>query len=444
MSGQILFRGFNIVNEGKTFYGDLLVCGERIERIDSDITPAAAAQVVEGNGRWLIPGAIDDQVHFREPGLTHKATIASESKAAVAGGITSFMEMPNTNPATTTQALLDWKFQQARQTAWANYSFYLGATPDNLTEIKSLNPQNICGVKIFMGSSTGNLLVDNPQILEHIFSESPTLIATHCEYEPSIQQSTKELKSRYPDAQAVIHPFVRSAEACFESSAYAVSLAKKHNTRLHILHISTEKELQLFDNKLDLKQKRITAEVCVHHLWFNSQDYERLGNLIKWNPAIKTNQDQTALWAGLLNNSLDIVATDHAPHTLAEKNKPYWDAPSGGPLVQHALAMMLSCAKQGKITVEKVIEKMCHAPAICFNVQERGFLREGYYADLVVINPNKPQIVTADSLLYACKWSPLLGETFPVSVEQTYINGACAWNNGKFITQNAQQLQFNS
>ena len=404
--------------------------GDVIERIDDNIQPGGNCMEINGEGMYLIPGVIDDQVHFREPGLTHKATIGSEARAAVAGGTTTFMEMPNTNPPATSQALLEDKYAIAAATSVANYSFFMGVSNTNADEVLRTNDKkkDVCGVKIFMGSSTGDMLVDNYLTLTKIFSESELLIATHCENENIIKAN----KARYPDADtAAFHPLIRDVEGCFESSLAAIQLAKKHNSRLHILHISTAKELQLFTNFIPLTDKRITSEVCVHHLHFTSDDYPRYGNLIKCNPAIKAPENRTALWEALLDDRLDIIATDHAPHTWEEKQQPYQQAPSGVPLVQHSLLLMLEYVKQGRISIEKVVEKMCHAPAQCFQIEKRGYIREGYNADLVLVDMNNSTRVTKDNILYKCGWSPFEGHEFPASVRYTFINGEIAYQDGK-------------
>ncbi len=428
----ILFKNATVVNEGSAQVCDLLVKDGRIAKIGNNISVNESVREIDAEGCWLIPGVIDDQVHFREPGLTHKANIASESRAAVAGGVTSFMEMPNTNPATLTQELLEAKYEIAAQTSAANYSFFMGAANDNIDEVLRTNEKknDVCGIKIFMGSSTGNMLVDNYLTLTKIFSESELLIATHCEDERIIRAN----KEKYAEANhASFHPLIRDEIACFESSFAAVQLAKKHDSRLHILHISTAKELQLFSNMLPLAEKRITAEVCVHHLHFTSEDYTQLGNLIQCNPAIKSPENKTALWEGLLDDRLDIIATDHAPHTWEEKQQPYPKSPSGLPLVQHSLPLMLSYVHEGKLTIEKLVEKMCHAPAVCFQIKERGFIREGYYADLVLIDPKKPMTVNKNNILYRCGWSPLEGVTLPASITHTLVSGQIVYENGEVL-----------
>ena len=438
---SILIKKATIINEGQSAVKDVLIKDGFIERIDDNIDVKCDKEI-NAEGLHLLPGIIDDQVHFREPGLTHKATIATEAHAAVAGGVTSFMEMPNTNPPALTQELLEKKYEIAAATSVANYSFFMGVSNSNADEVLRTNnkKKDVCGVKIFMGSSTGDMLVDNYITLTKIFSESELLIATHCENEKIINEN----KLKYTDADnASYHPLIRDVEACFESSFSAVQLAKKHNTRLHILHISTAKELQLFSNMLPLSEKRITSEVCVHHLHFTSDDYARLGNLIKCNPAIKAPENKAALWEGLLDGRLDIIATDHAPHTWEEKQQPYQKAPAGLPLVQHPLLLMLQYAKEGMITIEKVVEKMCHAPAQCFTISKRGFIREGYHADLVLVNINKTITVSKENILYKCGWSPLEGHQFPASVQFTFINGGIAYENGKVNdTIRGQRLAF--
>jgi dihydroorotase len=433
MSNYILKNG-QVINEGKSFQGDLLIRNGIIERIDKQIDNTINAKEIDAEGKLILPGCIDDQVHFREPGLTHKANIATESRAAVAGGITSFMEMPNTVPSAVTIEKLEEKYAIASQSSLANYSFYLGTTNSNIEEIKRVNPETICGVKIFMGSSTGDMLVDDPKALEDVFRYAPSIITTHCEDDPMIKENfQKYIKEYGEELPAKFHPLIRSEEACYKSSSYAVSLAKKYNSRLHILHISTEKELELFRNDIPLKEKRITAEACVHHLWFTDKDYETKGNFIKWNPAVKTENDRTGIWQGVLDNRIDVIATDHAPHTLEEKNQLYAKAPSGGPLVQHALLAMLEKSKDGIIPIERVVEKMAHAPALLYRLQNRGFLREGYFADVVMVNPNQPQQVNKSNLLYKCGWSPFEGTTFSNSIERTFINGRVAFENGSII-----------
>lgn len=442
---KTLLKGATLFNEGKSFIADILIDNQRIEKIESNISATPETKVVNLEGKWILPGCIDDQVHFREPGLTHKANIATESKAAVAGGITTFMEMPNTVPNTLTQELLEEKYTIAKHTSAANYSFFMGASNDNLDEVLKTNEKNVCGVKIFMGSSTGNMLVDNESALTNLFSQVPLLIATHCEDEATVRANSALYKEKYgEDIPIEAHPLIRSEEACYLSSSMAVELAKKYNTRLHILHISTAKEVGLFDNTLPLEKKRITAEACVHHLWFTDQDYAKKGNFIKWNPAVKTSHDRDGIWKGLLDNHIDIVATDHAPHTLEEKSKAYNQAPSGGPLVQHALLAMLEKAKEGLISVERVVEKMAHAPAICFQLAERGFLREGYYADLVVVDPMETITIDKSNVLYKCGWSPFEGVTFNHKIAGTYVNGTLVYDGNQIISdQKGMRVLFN-
>lgn len=429
---KILLKGATLVNEGKEFVADVLIDGKRISKIAASISIEGPVQEINCEGLHLLPGCIDDQVHFREPGLTHKANIQSESRAAVAGGITSFMEMPNTVPNTLTQELLEAKYQRASEVSPANYSFFMGASNDNYDEVMKTNVRDVCGVKIFMGSSTGNMLVDNTSTLEHLFANVPMLIATHCEDEATIRKNLEEYKEKYgEDIPMTAHPLIRSAEACYLSSSKAVELAKKNNTRLHILHISTGIETELFRNDIPLEQKRITAEACIHHLWFSDADYEKKGAWIKWNPAVKTAADRDQIWQALLDNRIDVIATDHAPHTIEEKQQKYLQAPSGGPLVQHALLAMLDASANGKIPLVRVVEKMAHAVAVCFNIRERGFLREGYFADLVLVDLNKKSTVTKESLLYHCGWSPFEGTSFSASIEKTFVNGEVVYENGQ-------------
>ena len=441
---RTLIKNAIIVNEGKQMQLDLLIEGDRIARIDTDIS-AAGVPIIDASGMFLIPGAIDDQVHFREPGLTHKGEIYTEAKAAVAGGITSYMEMPNTIPNVFTQELLADKYQRAAQVSLANYSFFMGASNTNLAEVLKTNPENVCGVKIFMGSSTGNMLVDDEQVLSDLFRSCTALIATHCEDEQTVKHNLALYKAKY-DTKVTpeMHPLIRSEQACYISSSKAVLLAKKHQTRLHILHISTAIETALFDNTLPLKDKLITSEACIHHLWFSEADYATKGNWIKWNPAIKTANDRDAILAAVLSDHIDVIATDHAPHTIEEKSTDYLNAPSGGPLVQHSIIAMLELVKQGKITIEKVVEKMAHNPAILFNIKERGYIREGYFADLVLVNPNLPQTVTKTNLLYKCGWSPFEGYTFSNSINSTFVNGHLAYHQGQFDeSQKGSRLLFN-
>jgi dihydroorotase len=438
MNHTFLICNALIVNEGQIIKGNLLIRDGLIEEINaipdyqSGFGGQKEVRVIDAAGKYLLPGVIDDQVHFREPGLTHKADIYTESRAAVAGGITSFMDMPNTVPNTLTQELLEEKYRIADEKSLANYSFYMGASNDNIGEILETNPRNVCGIKVFMGASTGNMLVDNIDTLNAIFSRSKMLVAVHCEDEPTIQKNVALFREKYSGQIPMeAHPLIRSEDACFKSSKLAVGLARIYNTRLHLLHISTARELDLFDNTLPLHKKKVTAEVCVHHLWFNSTDYERLGTLIKWNPAIKTRLDQQELLAGLISGKLDVVATDHAPHTLHEKSAGYLKAPSGGPLVQHALQAMLDLYHDGRITLEKVVEKMCHAPAVCFQVEKRGFIRPGYWADLVIADLEKPHTVVKDNILAKCNWSPFEGHTFKSTVTHTFVNGNLVYENGK-------------
>ncbi len=439
-----LIKGATLVNEGKQFIADVLIKNGIIEQIGQSLT-AIGAKEINAEGLHLLPGMIDDQVHFREPGLTHKADIFSESMAAVAGGITSFMEMPNTVPNTLTQDLLAEKYQIATQTSLANYSFYMGASNDNIEEVLKTDAKNVCGIKVFMGSSTGNMLVDNEKTLENIFSKAPILVATHCEDEATIRENLAKFTSQYgEDLTIEMHLLIRSAEACYKSSSLAVELAKRYQTRLHILHISTAKELELFDNTISLKDKKITSEACIHHLWFNDQDYATKGNFIKWNPAVKTEADQNAILQGVLADKIDVIATDHAPHTLAEKQQSYTQAPSGGPLVQHALPALLEMHLQGKITLEKIVEKTAHSVATCFNIDRRGYIREGYWADLVLVNLNDPFKVTPLNIFYKCGWSPFDGQTFQASITHTFVSGNLAYQNGKFVTNEiGKRLAFN-
>lgn len=434
MSSSVILRSATIVNEGKQQVADVYIKDGIIQKIGTNLSAVENTQEYNLEGKYLLPGCIDDQVHFREPGLTHKANIGTESRAAVAGGITSFMEMPNTVPNALTQELLEDKYVIASNTSIANYSFFMGASNDNLDEVLKTDGKNVCGVKIFMGSSTGNMLVDREQTLEGLFSKvPPMLIATHCEDEATIKANIEKYKAIYgEDVPVELHPTIRSEEACYISSSLAVRLAKKFNTRLHILHISTAKELELFDNTLPLEQKMITAEACIHHMWFSDEEYKTKGNFIKWNPAVKTANDRDAIFQGVLDNKIDVIATDHAPHTLEEKSQSYFKAPSGGPLVQHALQAMLEKVKQGKISIERVVEKMAHAPAILFKIENRGFIREGYFADLVVVDAI-PQTVSKENLLYKCGWSPFEGTTFSHSIVKTFVNGNLVFDNGEII-----------
>lgn len=439
----ILIKGATLVNENQIYISDVLIRNGRIDKIAKNIEFQGATEI-NAEGLHLLPGMIDDQVHFREPGLTHKADIFSESMAAVAGGITSFMEMPNTVPNTLTQELLADKYAIASEVSLANYSFFMGASNNNLEEVLKTDPKEVCGIKVFMGSSTGNMLVDNEKVLENIFKQAPMLIATHCEDEATIQKNLAQFKAEYGDQLTIeMHPKIRSAEACYISSSFAVELAKRHNTRLHILHISTAKEVGLFDNITPLKDKRITAEACVHHLWFDDRDYASKGNWIKWNPAIKSEADKNGILQGVLDNHIDVIATDHAPHTIAEKEQPYPQAPSGGPLVQHALPALLEMYHQGKISLEQIVQKTAHNVAICFNIDKRGYIREGYWADLVLVNLNDPFTVTRANVLYKCGWSPFEGQTFQSEVTHTIVSGNLAYQKGKFTTnETGKRLQF--
>jgi len=424
-----------IVNEGKQVLADLIILNERIDKIlpaGSEI-PFTPDTTLDASGSFLLPGVIDDQVHFREPGMTHKGDIYHESRAAVAGGVTSYMEMPNTSPQTTTQKLLEEKYELASAASLANYSFYMGATNDNLAELLKTDPASVCGIKIFMGSSTGNMLVDNPDTLTSIFSQSPMLIAVHCEDESIILNNIMKARERFgEDVPVYLHPVIRSEKACFQSTHLAVSLAEQYNTRLHILHLSTAREMSLLKSGIPLAEKRITAEVCVHHLLFDDKDYFTRGNLIKWNPAIKSAADKDALLHALIEGKIDVVATDHAPHTMEEKQNTYFKAPSGGPLVQHSLAAMLEFYTRGLLSLEMIVEKMCHAPATIFKVSERGFVREGYFADLVLVKPDEPWTVSTNNLHYKCQWSPLIGLHFSNRVTHTFVNGHLAYNEGTF------------
>jgi len=429
----ILIKNAKIVNEGRIFEGDVLIEDALIAEIAETISvKSPTTKIIDAEGNYLIPGAIDDQVHFREPGLTHKGDIASESKAAVAGGITSYIEQPNTVPNAVTQEILAQKYQIASESSYANYSFMMGATNDNLEEVLKTNPKNVAGIKIFLGSSTGNMLVDNQQILEKIFSSTPMLIAVHCEDEQTIRENLEKYKAQYGENIPInAHHLIRSEEACYISSSKAVALAQKTGARLHVFHLSTAKEMELFTNKIPLKDKKITAEVCIHHLWFTNEDYNTKGNRIKWNPAVKTAKDREALWQALNDGRIDVIATDHAPHTVEEKMQPYLQAPSGGPLVQHAVVAMFEAFHQGKISVEKIVEKMAHNPATIFKIEKRGFIREGYYADLAIVNPASPWNVKKENILYKCGWSPFEGYTFKSRITHTFVNGQLVYNNFK-------------
>ncbi len=428
-----LIKNAQIVNENTVFKGEVLIENELIKQISKNIIPSEKTTIIDAEGSYLIPGVIDDQVHFREPGLTHKATIATESKAAVAGGITSFIEMPNTVPQATSQKLLEDKFEIASKTSYANYSFMFGGTNDNLEELLKTNPKNVAGIKLFLGSSTGNMLVDDEAVLEKIVASIKMLIAVHCEDETTIKKNIEYYTSLYGDDIPVkFHPMIRSEEACYLSSSKAIELAKKTGARLHVFHLSTEKETQLFRNDISLEEKQITAEVCIHHLWFSDKDYETKGTNIKWNPAVKTENDRAGLWKALLDDRIDIIATDHAPHTIKEKKNVYTKAPSGGPLVQHALNAILEKVKDNTISIEKAIEKMCHNPAKIYQIEKRGFIREGFYADLVLIDTNSKWTVSKENILYKCGWSPFEGVTFSSSITHTFVNGNLMFENDVF------------
>ncbi len=436
-----LIRNAKIVNEGVVFEGDILIENEWITEIAEKISPKSSkCVIIDAEGSYVIPGAIDDQVHFREPGLTHKGNIETESKAAIAGGITSFIEQPNTVPNAVTQELLEQKYQIAAKSSHANYSFMMGGTNDNLEEILKTNPRNVAGIKLFLGSSTGNMLVDNPEVLEKIFSSTKMLIAVHCEDEATIKANTEKYKEEFGEAIPVNrHHLIRSAEACYISSSKAIALAKKTGARLHVFHLSTAKEMQLFTNKIPLEKKQITAEVCIHHLWFTDADYEKKGSLIKWNPAVKKQEDKDALWKALLDDRIDVIATDHAPHTLEEKSNPYATCPSGGPLVQHALVALFEAHHQGKISVEKIVEKFCHNPAKLFKIEKRGFIKEGYFADIAIVNAYLPWNVKKENILYKCGWSPFEGYSFKSRVTHTFVNGKLVYANGKVKDEKAGQ-----
>jgi dihydroorotase len=430
---RILIKNAKIINEGTIFEGDVLIENEFIVEIADFISAKSSdCKIIDAEGNFLIPGAIDDQVHFREPGLTHKGDIESESRAAVAGGITSFIEQPNTIPNALTQEILEEKYQIAENNSFANYSFMMGASNDNLAEVLKTNPKNVAGIKIFLGSSTGNMLVDNEEVLERIFSSTPLLIAVHCEDETTIKNNLEKFKAEYGDDIPVsAHHLIRSEEACYLSSSKAIALAKKTGARLHIFHLSTAKEMDLFTNKIPLEQKKITAEVCIHHLWFTNKDYDTKGNFIKWNPAVKTENDRNALWEALLDDRIDVIATDHAPHTLEEKQQSYLKAPSGGPLVQHAVVAMFEAYLQGKISVEKIVQKMAHNPAILFKIEKRGFVKVGYYADLAIVNSGLPWTVKKDNIFAKCGWSPFEDFTFRSRVTHTFVNGELVYYNFK-------------
>ena len=445
---KTLIKDAIIVNEGLKFRGSILINGEKIEKIIPHVLPAdfmtSEVEVIDAEGLFLLPGVIDDQVHFREPGLTHKGDLTTESRAAVAGGVTTYMEMPNTNPQAVTQKLLQDKYNRAAEVSAANYSFYMGATNDNLDEVLKTDPSKVCGIKVFMGSSTGNMLVDDEKTLSEIFKNAPTLVATHCEDEKTILKNIEIAKGRYGENVPMSrHAHIRSDEACYISSSKAVELASKFNTRLHILHLSSAKEMTFF-NAGKVNDKKITAEVCVHHLWFDEHDYIKYGAKIKWNPSIKCQKDKEALWEALLTDKIDVIATDHAPHTIEEKNNTYFKSPSGGPLVQHSLVAMLEMTKKGFITIEKVIQKMCHAPAELFRIENRGYIREGYFADLVLVDPGKSWVVSPENILYKCGWSPFEGVEFSNKVVATFINGSCAFKNDRVLESvRGKRVSFN-
>lgn len=441
---KTLIKNATIVNEDEVFVSDVLIEGELIARIDRNITDEKAT-VIDAQGLYLLPGAIDDQVHFREPGLTHKGEIYTEAKAAVAGGITTYMEMPNTVPQAVTIDELEKKYTRASQCSLANYSFFMGGTNTNLEETLRVDYSKVCGLKLFMGSSTGDMLVDNEKTLENFFSKSNALIATHCEYDPMVKENQARIVAEYgEDIPAYFHPIIRNAEACYRSSSMAVELARQYNTRLHILHISTARELSLFRNDIPLKDKRITAEACIHHLWFCDDDYNTKGNYIKWNPAVKTAYDRDHIFEAVLDGRIDVIATDHAPHTIEEKEQSYLKAPSGGPLVQHALQAMLEFYRQGKISLPMIVRKMSHNVADMFNIDKRGYIREGYYADLVLVNTQAPQQVTKSNILYKCGWSPFEGYTFQSSVDRTFVNGHLVYSQGAFDeSQYGKRISFN-
>ncbi len=442
---KYLIKNANVVNEGEIAVCDVLIEGQFISKIERNIQNTFGAKEIDATGLYLMPGAIDDQVHFREPGLTHKGEIYTEAKAAVAGGVTSYMEMPNTVPQSTTVEELEKKYTRAAQCSLANYSFFMGGTNHNLEEALKVDYSKVCGLKIFMGSSTGDMLVDHEEVLEGFFSKVKALIATHCEFDPLIKENQTRIVAEYGEnLEPYFHPIIRNAEACYKSSSMAVALAKKHNTRLHILHISTAKELSLFNNKNPLKEKRITAEACIHHLWFSDEDYKTKGNLIKWNPSVKTAYDRDKIFEAVLNDTIDVIATDHAPHTIEEKSLPYLKAPSGGPLVQHSIIAMLDFYHQQKISLEKIVQKMSHNVADLFRIEKRGYIREGYFADLVLVNLNKANTVTKNSLLYKCGWSPFEGHTFKSSIEKTFVSGHLVYDEGKFDeSQYGSRLSFN-
>jgi len=440
----ILIKNAKVVNEGSQKLKDVFIVGEYIQQIGTDLN-IEADQIIDATGKHLLPGLIDDQVHFREPGLTHKATIGSESRAAVAGGITSFIEMPNTKPQATNIIELEKKFDRASETSLANYSFMFGGTNDNIEEIRKLDKSKVAGLKLFLGSSTGNMLVDDQAVLREIFLNTDLLISVHCEDEATVRANFATYKERYgEDIPIEAHPEIRSHEACYLSSSRAIALAKETGARLHVFHLSTAQETDLFRNDIPLNEKKITAEVCVHHLWFSSEDYKTKGTLIKWNPAVKNQVDQDALWKALNDDRIDVLATDHAPHTQEEKNNKYASAPSGAPLVQHALLALLTAVGKGKISIEKLVQKACHNPAILFEIEKRGYVKEGFYADLVLVDLNKKTLVTEESLLYQCKWSPFEGETFEAKIDTTWVNGSCVYDKGIVIEKRAgKRLTFN-
>ena len=443
---KTLIKNARVVNEGNIKKRDILIDGDIILKISKSINVNTTdINIIEADNNYLIPGLIDDQVHFREPGLTHKATIETESKAAVAGGITSFIEMPNTVPQSTTIAKLEEKFLIAKNTSWANYSFMFGGTNDNLNEILKVDPKNVAGLKLFLGSSTGNMLVDNPEVLEEIFKKTDLLISVHCEDEKTIKDNLEIYLDKYGDDIPIeMHPKIRNEEACYISSSKAIELAKKTGARLHVFHLSTKKETNLFSNDKPLLEKKITAEVCVHHLWFSEEDYKTKGTRIKWNPAVKSNKDRDGLWEALLDDRIDVIATDHAPHTIEEKRNKYTQAPSGGPLVQHALVALLEMYHKGKISLEKIVEKACHNPAILFKIKERGYIREGYKADLVLVDLKSPWTVHKENILYKCQWSPFEGTTFKSKITHTFVNGILTYENFKFPNKSIpQRLTFN-
>ena len=445
MMKSTLIKNATIINENKVFKGDVLIENEIIVTVSTEIIPTDTVEIIDAQGCYLIPGFIDDQVHFREPGLTHKANIETESRAAIAGGITTFIEMPNTVPQATTQDLLEDKFKIAAKDSYANYSFMFGGTNNNLEELLKTDPKKVAGIKLFLGSSTGDMLVDNEEVLEKIFASTKMIISVHCEDEATIRKNTAAYIEKYgDDIPMKYHPLIRSEEACYLSSSKAIKLAKKTGARLHIFHLSTEKETHLFRNDIPLEEKQITSEVCVHHLWFSDKDYEEKGTHIKWNPAVKTEADRQGLWKALLDDRIDVLATDHAPHTLEEKNNIYTKAPSGGPLVQHAIVALLEKVKEGVIPIEKLVEKMSHNPAKLFQIEKRGFIKEGYFADIVLIDVNKPQTVSKANILYKCGWSPFEGTTFSSTITHTFVNGNLIYDNGIFNTEiKGKRITFN-